>query len=131
MADTKTYTVFIVEDNDLNLEMLQRRLEKQGFRIVSAQTGSQVEAVLAATRPDIILMDLNLPEVDGWTLAKRLKQHDSRYAAIPLIAVTAHAMRGDREKALAAGFDDYVSKPLDFKALLRCIHAQLTLTSPT
>ncbi len=126
MPASQTSTVLIVEDNELNLEMLQRRLEKQGYQIVSARAGNEVEVTLNRLRPDIILMDLNLPEIDGWTLAKQLKQ-DERYSDIPLIAVTAHAMRGDREKALAAGFDDYISKPLDFKALLRCIQERLAL----
>jgi len=117
--------ILLVEDNELNRDMLSRRLKRKGFTVLSAKNGQEGIDVAISENPDIILMDLSLPVVDGWTAAKMLKS-DNTTKSIPIIALTAHAMKGDREKALKAGCDDYDTKPIDFKRLLSKIH---TLTS--
>jgi CheY-like chemotaxis protein len=110
-------TVLIVEDNELNRDMLSRRLERNGFRVVCAGDGPQGIAVARLEAPNLVLMDLSLPEIDGWEATRQLKR-DSRTREIPVIALTAHAMPGDRETALQAGCDDFETKPLDFPRLL-------------
>lgn len=117
-------TVLVVEDNEMNLELMRRRLEKQHFRVLTAKEESHLEPLFSRLLPDLILMDLSLPGTDGWTLTRKLRQ-DPRTAAIPIIAVTAHAMMGDREKALAAGCNEYQVKPVDFSALLNKINTLL------
>ena len=118
-------TILYIEDNEDNLYMLTRRLRKRGYEVLSARDG---EAGLEKARqalPDLILMDLVLPEIDGWEATRRLKSiPDTR--AIPIIAVSSHAMSGDREQALAAGCDDYHTKPIDFERLIAAIDAHLT-----
>ena len=112
--------VLLIEDNELNRDMLKRRLERKSFRVLCAEDG-QIGLDMAQNEcPDIILMDLSLPIIDGWTLAGKLKT-DTNTKHIPIIALTAHAMKGDREKALKAGCDEYDTKPVNFKRLLDII----------
>ena len=118
-------TILLVEDNELNRDMLTRRLERKEFTVICAKDGQEGIDIAKSEKPDIILMDLSLPVVDGWTVAGRLKA-DPNTKSIPIIALTAHAMKGDREKALEAGCDDYDTKPIDFERLLEKIN---TLTS--
>lgn len=122
------HTILIVEDNELNTEMLRRRLEKRGYNVVDEREGSRVLTLLEQFHPDMILMDLSLPGMDGWTLAGTLKA-DVSTRSIPIIAVTAHAMPGDREKAIQAGCDDYITKPIDFQLLTRTIERFLSLSA--
>lgn len=112
--------ILLVEDNEMNRDMLSRRLTRRGFEILTATDGA--EGVTAATtgRPDLILMDMSLPVMDGWTAVQHLKA-DAATASIPVIALTAHAMAGDRERALAAGCDDYDTKPIELDRLLEKI----------
>jgi CheY-like chemotaxis protein len=116
--------ILYVEDNEDNIYMLRRRLERAGFAVVVAYDGEQGVAVARAERPDLILMDLSLPVLDGWEATRRLKSSEET-RAIPVIALSAHAMPGDREKALAAGCDDYDSKPISMPSLLAKIRALL------
>jgi CheY-like chemotaxis protein len=117
--------VLYVEDNDDNVYMLKMRLElEDGFEVLVAGDGEQGLAIAAAERPDLILMDLNLPVVDGWEATRRLRL-DPETRTIPIIALTAHAMAGDRERALAAGCDEFDTKPIDLERLLAKIRAVL------
>jgi two-component system cell cycle response regulator DivK len=117
-------TILYVEDNDDNLFMLSRRLRRRGFDVLAARDGEAgVEAALNSL-PDLILMDLVLPVMDGWEATAKLKSLPETMA-IPVIAVSSHAMSGDREKALAAGCDDYHTKPIDFERLLIAINSYL------
>jgi len=109
--------VLVVEDNEMNRDMLARRLRRRGFEVVIAADGETGIATAAREAPHLILMDLSLPRIDGWETARRLKA-TAETAAIPIIALTAHAMSGDREKALAAGCDDYDTKPVELSRLL-------------
>ena len=110
--------ILYVEDNDDNLYMLTLRFEMlDGYEIISAGDGAEGVAKAAAEKPDLILMDLNLPVMDGWEATRRLKD-DPATRHIPIIALTAHAMAGDRERALAAGTNDFDTKPVDFDRLL-------------
>jgi two-component system, cell cycle response regulator DivK len=114
-----------IEDNEDNLYMLQLRFDVLGgYEIVSTSDGAAGIAMAAAELPDLILMDLNLPEIDGWEAARRLKA-DPATRDIPIIALTAHAMAGDREKAIAAGCDDFETKPVEFDRLLAKIERVL------
>ena len=114
-----------IEDNEDNLYMLQLRFDVLGgYEIISATDGAAGLAMAAAERPDLILMDLDLPEVDGWEAARRLKA-DPLTRDIPIIALSAHAMAGDREKALATGCDDFDTKPVEFDRLLAKIEQAL------
>jgi len=114
-----------VEDNEDNLYMLQLRFDVLGgYEILSTTDGAAAVAMAEAERPDLILMDLNLPNIDGWEATRRLKANpETRY--IPIIALSAHAMAGDREKALATGCDDFDTKPVDFDRLLAKIEQAL------
>jgi two-component system, cell cycle response regulator DivK len=117
--------ILYVEDNDDNLYMLTLHFEGlDGYEVISAGDGAEGVAKTAATMPDLILMDLNLPVIDGWEATRRLKA-DPATRDIPIIALTAHAMAGDREKALAAGTDDFDTKPVDFRRLLGKIEKAL------
>ena len=109
--------ILLIEDNELNLDMLSRRLERKGFTIISAKDG--VTGIEKATKenPELIIMDLSLPILNGWDAAKKLKGEIAT-KSIPIIALTAHAMKGDRQKALNAGCDEYDTKPVDFDRLL-------------
>jgi len=109
--------ILLVEDNEMNMDMLSRRLSRRDFEIITAIDGAQGVAMAQSQRPDLILMDMSLPVIDGWEATRRIKA-DPETQAIPIIALTAHAMAGDREKALEAGCDDYDSKPIDFDRLL-------------
>lgn len=117
-------TILYIEDNDDNLFMLSRRLRRRGYDVLAARDGrSGVKAALESL-PDLILMDLVLPELDGWAATRELKSLPET-SAIPVIAVSSHAMSGDREKALAAGCDDYHTKPIDFERLIVAIRSHL------
>jgi two-component system, cell cycle response regulator DivK len=109
--------VLLVEDNELNRDMLSRRLQRRGYDIMLAVDGAEAVDVACAEKPDLILMDMSLPILDGWEAVRRLKASGTA-ASIPVIALTAHAMSGDREKALAAGCDDYDTKPIELPRLL-------------
>jgi two-component system, cell cycle response regulator DivK len=116
--------ILYVEDNEDNVYMLKRRLERAGFEVVVASDGEQGLALAHGQRPDLILMDLSLPVLDGWEATRRLKAAEET-RTIPVIALSAHAMPGDREKALEAGCDDYDAKPVNLPSLLAKIHALL------
>ena len=110
--------ILIVEDNEMNRDVLSRRLRRSGYEVIIATDGLDGLAMAARDRPDMILMDLGLPEMDGWECARRLKaQADTRH--IPIIALSAHAMVGNRQRALDAGCDDFDTKPIDFAGLLK------------
>jgi CheY-like chemotaxis protein len=112
--------ILYVEDNDDNVFMLRSRLVRRGYDVVVAPDGAQGILMAASQAPDLILMDLSLPVVDGWEATRRLKA-DAATSAIPIIALSAHAMPGDREKAIAAGCDDFDTKPVDLPRLLQKI----------
>ena len=109
--------ILLVQDNDDNREMLGRRLTRRGHQLSFAVDGEQAIALTQSGRPQIVLMDLSLPVIDGWEATRQIKA-DTALAAIPIIALTAHAMDGDRERAIAAGADDYDTKPVDLTRLL-------------
>ena len=112
--------ILLVEDNDLNRDMLSRRLIRRGYEMVLAIDGQEALDIASRVVPDLILLDMSLPIVDGWEVTRQLKAAPAT-ASIPIIALTAHAMSGDRERALAAGCDDYETKPIDFPRLLEKI----------
>lgn len=114
--------VLYVEDNDDNIFMLRNRLRRAGYEVVVAMDGVQGVAAAAAEKPDVILMDLSLPQLDGWEATRRIKAAPET-KHIPIIALTAHAMMGDREKALAAGCDDFDTKPVELPRLLKKIRS--------
>lgn len=116
--------ILLVEDNDMNRDMLSRRLERRGYQVIIALDGEQGVSLAQSETPDLILMDMSLPVLDGWEAARRLKDA-SETKAIPIIALTAHAMLGDREKAIEAGCDDYDIKPIEFPRLLGKVDALL------
>jgi two-component system cell cycle response regulator DivK len=109
--------ILLVEDNEMNRDMLSRRLIKKGYEVVMALDGEQALEMARAEAPDLILMDISLPGLDGWEATRRLKAMPETQA-IPIIALTAHAMAGDREKCLEAGCNDYDTKPVEFPRLL-------------
>jgi two-component system, cell cycle response regulator DivK len=117
-------TILYVEDNEDNVYMLVRRLRRHGFEVIVAGDGAQGMEAARRERPDLVLMDLSLPVLDGWEATRRLKGA-AETRAIPVVALSAHAMAGDRERALAAGCDDYDTKPVDLERLLTKIRAQL------
>ena len=123
---TEQRPLLLVEDNELNCEMLTRRLTRAGYTVVTAADGERALALMASVRPALVLMDMNLPVMDGWT-ACRIAREDEQLRDIPIIALTAHAMDADRRSALAAGCDDYATKPIDFPELLDQIRR---LTAP-
>lgn len=116
--------VLLVEDNEMNRDMLSRRLERKGFEVVFAQDGSIAVDMATTEQPELILMDMSLPVLDGWEATRRIKGNPDT-SGIPVIALTAHAMAGDREKALEVGCEDYDTKPVDFPRLLSKIDALL------
>jgi CheY-like chemotaxis protein len=116
--------ILLVEDNEMNRDMLSRRLQKQGFDVVIAIDGEEGVAKAKAEMPELILMDMSLPGIDGWEATRRLKAAPGTQT-IPVIALTAHAMTDDREKALAAGCDDFDTKPVELPRLLSKIQALL------
>ena len=109
--------ILLVEDNEMNRDMLSRRLNRKDFDVVMAIDGDECMLILSTQQPDLILMDINLPGRDGYELTREIKANPATNA-IPVIALTAHAMSGDREKSIAAGCDDYDTKPIDLKRLL-------------
>ena len=109
--------ILLVEDDEVNRDMLSRRLERRGYQVLLAVDGEQAIAMAGAQAPDLILMDLSLPVIDGWEATRRLKAA-AETKAIPVIALTAHAMVSDREKSMAAGCDEYDTKPIDLTRLL-------------
>lgn len=112
--------ILLVEDNEMNRDMLSRRLVRRGYEVVLATDGQEAVDMARAERPDIILMDMSLPGLDGWEATRRIKA-DSGRESVPVIALTSHAMAGDRERALEAGCDDYDTKPIDLARLLEKI----------
>lgn len=119
--------LLLVEDNEVNRDMLSRRLIRYGFEIEIAIDGAQGLAMAQSIAPDLVLMDMSLPIIDGWEATRRLKA-SSTTRQIPVIALTAHAMGGDRERCLAAGCDEYDTKPIEFSRLLAKIQALLNAT---
>jgi CheY-like chemotaxis protein len=119
--------ILLVEDNEMNRDMLSRRLLRKGFEVVMAVDGGQAVSMAESEHPDLILMDMSLPVIDGWEATRRVKAAEAT-AHIPVIALTAHAMSGDREKALEAGCDDYDTKPIEMPRLLEKIDALLVRT---
>ena len=117
--------VLLVEDNEMNRDMLSRRLERRGYQVVLALDGQQGVDLARAEAPDLILMDMSLPVLDGWEATRQLKAAPET-RTIPIIALTAHAMSSDRDKALAAGSDDYDTKPIELPRLLEKIEALLS-----
>ena len=117
--------VLLIEDNELNRDMLKRRLERKEFIVSCAEDGQSGLDMAQKDIPDIILLDLSLPVIDGWNVARKLKA-DTNTKHIPIIALTAHAMKGDREKALDAGCDDYDTKPVNLEGLLDKMHKLTT-----
>jgi CheY-like chemotaxis protein len=109
--------ILIVEDNEMNREILTRRLERRGYQVCVAENGAEAVAQANATLPDMILMDLNLPVMDGWE-ATRIIKNDARTRDIPVLCITAHAMQEDRQRGLAAGCDEYETKPIEFERIL-------------
>jgi CheY-like chemotaxis protein len=120
--------ILLVEDNEMNRDMLSRRLARRGFEVAVAVDGQEGLAKAGSEAPDLILMDMSLPVVDGWEATRRLKA-DPATSGIPIIALTAHAMAGDQDKAFAAGCDDYDTKPVDLARLLAKIDALLPQAS--
>ncbi len=116
--------ILIVEDNEMNRDMLSRRLTRKGYDVVTAEDGGRGVDMANSANPDLILLDLSLPVMDGWEVARTLKAADQT-RGIPIIALTAHAMAGDREKAMEAGCDDYDTKPVDLPRLLGKMTAML------
>ena len=114
--------ILLVEDNELNRDMLSRRLTRQGYDVVLAFDGARGVEMTGSEQPDLVLMDMSLPVLDGWEAAKRLKANPAT-CSIPVIALTAHAMTADRERALAAGCDDYDTKPIELPRLLEKMEA--------
>lgn len=121
--------ILLVEDNEMNRDMLSRRLAKRGYEVLIAVEGEQGVALARTGSPDLVLMDMSLPVLDGWEATRRLKS-DPATRAIPIIALTAHAMAGDREKARDAGCDDFDTKPVELPRLLSKIEGLLQKRSP-
>jgi two-component system, cell cycle response regulator DivK len=120
--------ILLVEDNEMNLDMLSRRLERRNFEILIAMDGAQGVELAKSQQPDLILMDMSLPIMDGWEATRRIKA-DVKVSHIPIIALTAHAIAGDRERCMAAGCDEYESKPIKFPRLLAKIEQMLGIES--
>src|SRR5919109_717897 len=124
LRGTPMAKILLVEDDEMNRDMLSRRLERRGYHVVMAVDGGQGLRLAQSEAPDLILMDMSLPVLDGWEATRQLKAAPATQA-IPILALTAHAMAGDREKAVEAGCDDYDTKPIEFPRLLAKIQALL------
>jgi two-component system, cell cycle response regulator DivK len=122
--------ILLVEDNEINRDMLSRRLERRGYQVAIALDGEQGVSMAGLEPPDLILMDMSLPVLDGWEAARLLKAAPET-RSIPIIALTAHAMVGDREKAIESGCDDYDTKPVEFQRLLEKIETILAKGTPS
>ena len=120
------FKILLVEDNEMNRDMLARRLQRKGYEVVIAVDGEEAVRMAQSQAPDLILMDIRLPVMDGWEAMRRIKIMPETQS-IPIIALTAHAMAGDRERCLEAGCEDYDTKPVEFKRLLGKINALLGL----
>lgn len=116
--------ILLIEDNEMNRNMLSRRLERKGYQVLLAVDGQNGMVLARAESPDLILMDMSLPVLDGWEASRQLKA-DPQTRLVPIIALTAHAMAGDRERAIEAGCDDYDTKPVELPRLLEKIEALL------
>ena len=116
--------ILLIEDNEMNRDMLSRRLQKRGYEVIAAADGEEGLAKARSEAPALILMDMSLPGIDGWEATRRLRA-DAQMKAIPVIALTAHAMADDRDKAVAAGCDDFDTKPIELPRLLSKIEALL------
>jgi two-component system cell cycle response regulator DivK len=121
---TQMAKILLVEDDEMNRDMLSRRLERRGYQVVIAVDGDQAVMLAQGETPDLILMDMSLPVLDGWEATRQLKRAPTT-KAIPIIGLTAHAMAGNREKALNAGCDDYDTKPIELSRLLAKVNALL------
>ncbi|HET7267430.1 MAG TPA: response regulator [Rhodanobacteraceae bacterium] len=119
--------ILLVEDNEMNRDMLSRRLSRHGYTVVTAVDGQAALDLAASTQPQLVLMDMSLPVIDGWEVTRRLKA-GAQTCDIPIIALTAHAMAEDRERALAAGCDDFDTKPVDLDRLIGKMKAWLAVT---
>jgi two-component system cell cycle response regulator DivK len=117
-------TILYIDDTENNRILVTRRLEKKGYHVLTSENAMQGMAVAREQMPDLILMDMGMPDIDGWSATRHLKA-DPQLKAIPVIALTAHAMQGDREKTLDAGCEDYETKPFDFPRLFQKIETQL------
>ena len=117
--------ILLVEDNEDNRDMLSRRLARRGYEVIIAEDGARGVAIAMSDKPDLILMDMSLPVIDGWEATRQIKA-TPEISRIPIIALTAHAMAGDRDKALASGCDDYDTKPIELQRLLRKMETLLT-----
>jgi CheY-like chemotaxis protein len=117
--------ILLVEDNEMNRDMLSRRLVRGGYEVIIAEDGARGVAIAMSDKPDLILMDMSLPVIDGWEATRQIKATPG-ISRIPIIALTAHAMAGDRDKALASGCDDYDTKPIELQRLLRKMETLLT-----
>ena len=115
-------TILLVEDNEMNRDMLSRRLKRRNYKVITADNGAAAIEKATKEQPDLILMDMELPVKDGWTASHEIKLQQST----PIIALTAHALSGDKERAIAAGCDDYATKPVDFPRLITLIEKHLT-----
>jgi two-component system, cell cycle response regulator DivK len=120
METDRVARILLVEDNEMNRDMLSRRLKRNGYEVVIAIDGQQGVDMAASEAPDLILMDMSLPVIDGWEATRRVKANEAT-RGIPVIALTAHAMAGDREKAIEAGCEDYDTKPVEITRLLEKI----------
>lgn len=118
--------ILLVEDNEMNRDMLSRRLARRGYEVLIATDGAEGLRLGRSANPDLILMDMSLPEIDGWEVTRRLKSDVPGISRVPVIALTAHAMPADRERALAAGCDDYDTKPVELERLVKKMEALLT-----
>ena len=117
-------TVLVVEDNDMNMQLVEYLLEEGGFGILKATSGEEALRVTSESTPDLILMDIHLPGMDGLSVVRQMKE-DSRTRNVPILALTAHAMRGDRDRFLQAGCDGYISKPIDVKTFIPALERYL------
>ena len=121
--------ILVVEDNEVSRDMLRKRLERRGYSVVIARDGEQGYSLASSASPDLILMDISLPAMDGWEVTQLLKAHDST-RHIPIIALTAHALVSDRAKATEAGCNDYDTKPIEFERLCQKIESLLAEKKP-